>query len=96
MSARHLLISGGVQGVGFRFAMCEAAADLGVRGWVRNRRDGRVEAVIDGPAHAVAAMLAWAQRGPPAARVDHVALRAATAEEIARISADAFAPLADG
>lgn len=96
MSAKHLLISGRVQGVGFRFAMCEAAAACGVRGWVRNRFDGRVEAVVDGHAHAVAAMLAWAQRGPRAARVDHVAMRAATAEEIARISADAFSPLADG
>jgi acylphosphatase len=68
----HLLIHGRVQGVGFRDAMCREAARLGVGGWVRNRRDGTVEAVIAGPDHAVQALLAWAHAGPPAARVTRV------------------------
>ena len=94
MAALHLLISGRVQGVGFRFSMCEAALGHGARGWVRNRRDGRVEAVVDGDETAIAAMLRWAQRGPRAAHVQHVATRAATADELAAIGAG-FEPLSD-
>jgi acylphosphatase len=70
--AKHLLISGRVQGVGFRYAMAEEAERLGLTGWVRNRRDGTVEAVIDGAAEAVDTFLVWAKRGPPAARVTGV------------------------
>ena len=70
--AKHLLISGRVQGVGFRYSMAEEAERLGVTGWVRNRRDGTVEAVVDGAADAVEVMLAWARRGPPGARVTEV------------------------
>ena len=70
--AKHLLISGWVQGVGFRYSMAEEADRLGVTGWVRNRRDGTVEAVVEGEATAVDALLAWAQRGPPSARVTEV------------------------
>jgi acylphosphatase len=94
MAALHLMISGRVQGVGFRWSMCEAALERGARGWVRNRRDGLVEAVVDGDEATVAAMLRWAQRGPRMARVDHVATRAATAEETALIGGG-FEPLAD-
>ena len=90
----HLLISGRVQGVGFRWSMCEAALEHGARGWVRNRRDGRVEAVLDGPAEAIEAMLRWARHGPRSARVDHVDTRAATAAEIAMIGGG-FEPLPD-
>lgn len=90
----HVLISGRVQGVGFRWSMCEAALEHGARGWVRNRRDGRVEAVLDGDEPTVAAMLRWAQRGPRAARVDQVETRAATAAEVAMIGGG-FEPLAD-
>ena len=68
--AKHLLISGRVQGVGFRYSMAEEAERLGVTGWVRNRRDGTVEAVVDGVA--AEALLAWARRGPPSARVTDV------------------------
>jgi acylphosphatase len=70
--AKHLIISGRVQGVGFRYSMAEEAKRLGVTGWVRNRRDGTVESVVDGDPHALEAILAWARRGPPSARVTGV------------------------
>lgn len=70
--AKHLLISGRVQGVGFRYSMAEEAERLGATGWVRNRRDGTVEAVIEGQPAVVDALLAWARRGPPSARVTDV------------------------
>ncbi len=70
--AKHLRISGVVQGVGFRYSMQAEARRLGVTGWVRNCRDGTVEAVVDGPAKAVDAMVNWSRRGPPAARVNDV------------------------
>jgi acylphosphatase len=68
----HLRISGRVQGVGFRFALHREAVAHGLAGWVRNRRDGTVEAVLQGDAAAVEAVRAWARRGPPAARVERV------------------------
>jgi acylphosphatase len=67
--ARRLVIAGRVQGVGFRYAFADEARARGLGGWVRNRRDGRVEALVSGPAPAVEAMIAWARLGPPAARV---------------------------
>jgi len=70
--AKHLKISGRVQGVGFRYSMLEEAERVGVTGWVRNRRDGTVEAVVDGAAGAVDAILAWARRGPRGAHVTDV------------------------
>jgi acylphosphatase len=94
MAALHLLITGRVQGVGFRYSMGAAALEHGARGWVRNRRDGRVEAVIDGDATAIAAMLRWAQRGPRAAHVQHVATREAAADELAPVGGG-FEPLSD-
>jgi len=70
--AKLLKISGRVQGVGFRYSMHAEAEQLGITGWVRNRRDGTVEAAVDGAAEAVAAIVAWAQRGPRGARVTEV------------------------
>ena len=67
---RHLVVHGLVQGVSYRWSMVQAAQRLGVRGWVRNRRDGSVEALACGPAAAVEALAAWARSGPDGARVD--------------------------
>ena len=69
---RHLAITGRVQGVGYRFYTQRKARELGVAGWVRNRRDGSVEAVDQGEAEAVEAMVAWTRRGPPSAIVAEV------------------------
>ncbi|MFA7292850.1 MAG: acylphosphatase [Rhodocyclaceae bacterium] len=64
-----LSIRGQVQGVGFRWSMCAEASALGLSGWVRNRHDGSVEALVHGPADAVAALVDWAHRGPTGASV---------------------------
>ncbi len=68
----HVWFTGRVQGVNFRFYTREEAQRLGLTGWVRNLRDGRVEAVFEGEAAALEAMLAWCGRGPAAARVDEL------------------------
>jgi acylphosphatase len=65
-------IEGRVQGVGFRYWTEAAATGLGLDGWVRNRRDGGVEAVFSGAAQDVAEMIERCRRGPSAARVDAV------------------------
>jgi acylphosphatase len=72
MPTHRLRITGLVQGVGFRYALRDEARRLGLSGWVRNRRDGSVEALARGSAEALGALAAWARRGPPAARVDEV------------------------
>ncbi|MBS0309779.1 MAG: acylphosphatase [Proteobacteria bacterium] len=72
MKTRRLRIHGRVQGVWFRESMRMEAERLNVAGWVRNAPDGTVEAVIQGPAPAVEALIEWARSGPPLARVDRV------------------------
>lgn len=69
---RRLLIQGRVQGVGFRWSLMEEARQRGLDGWVRNRNDGSVEALVTGPVEAVDALTLWAHRGPSHARVDRV------------------------
>lgn len=71
-ACRRLRIHGVVQGVGFRYSLQHEALRLGLAGWVRNRRDGTVEAVVAGPAAAVEQLLAWSRQGPPSARVARV------------------------
>ena len=65
----RLEIRGGVQGVGYRWAMVEEARRLGLRGWVRNRRDGSVEAMVMGAPEAIDQIVGWARKGPAAAVV---------------------------
>jgi acylphosphatase len=69
---RHVIVHGRVQGVGFRAWTETTALRLGLEGWVRNRRDGSVEALLAGTPDTVAAMLALLRRGPPGARVDQI------------------------
>ena len=73
MIAQHLVIRGRVQGVGYRYAMTEVAETLGVTGWVRNRRDGTVEAVVQGKGEHVERLVAWCRRGPVGADVTALA-----------------------
>jgi acylphosphatase len=72
MITQKLRIRGEVQGVGFRYALRREAQRRGVAGWVRNRSDGSVEAVLQGAPERVAELVTWARRGPPAAQVDDV------------------------
>jgi len=69
---RHLVMHGLVQGVFYRDSMRQEANRLGVTGWVRNRPNGTVEAMVQGTAESVDAMVAWANRGPVHARVTRV------------------------
>ena len=80
MECRHLLVHGRVQGVGFRASLAWEAQNMGVTGWVRNRRDGTLEAMIQGSDEAVAAMIAWTRRGPPGARTDRVEVELGSGE----------------
>ena len=81
--AVRVIVDGRVQGVGYRQACADMARRLRLSGWVRNRRDGRVEAVFEGPPDAVARMLEWCRSGPALAAVTDVAVE----EEPARGSA---------
>ena len=71
---RHLILTGTVQGVGYRQFFYANALHLNCTGWVRNRADGTVEAVISGPANAVAQLLEMARRGPRHALVEAIAV----------------------
>lgn len=84
MATWRILVSGRVQGVGYRAACVFQARSLGLTGWVRNRRDGGVEALAQGDASQLGALRDWMCEGPPGARV-----RSCQAEPVADI-AEAF------
>jgi acylphosphatase len=69
---RRIVVSGRVQGVGFRYSTLAAARRLGLAGWVRNSRDGSVEIIAEGRRDAVDELIAWCRHGPPGAHVDDV------------------------
>lgn len=91
--ARHVVFRGRVQGVGFRAFVEEVVARNGIEGWVRNRRDGTVEAVFAGASGAVASVIEVCGRGPSHARVDAVDQRDAEASELALRGRESFAVL---
>ena len=68
----HAIISGRVQGVFFRMETLRTAERYGVYGWVRNKRDGTVEAMFEGDESRVISILEWCKEGPPSASVNHV------------------------
>jgi len=74
VAARQIRVRGRVQGVGFRYALRDEARRLRLAGWVRNRGDGSVEALLQGEPADVDALVAWARRGPRGARVDELAV----------------------
>lgn len=76
-SCYRLLISGRVQGVSYRASAISQAQRIGIDGWVRNRGDGTVEALVAGRQEAIEAFIDWCRSGPPAARVDRVEVLAA-------------------
>ena len=68
----QLLISGRVQGVGFRYETYDRAISFGLAGWVRNHLDGTVEVVVEGPLERVELLLHWCHQGPPSAYVEQI------------------------
>jgi acylphosphatase len=68
----RMMVSGRVQGVGFRYTARDEAQGFGLRGWVRNRPSGEVEIVAEGRQDVLKMLAAWARRGPPAAHVSRV------------------------
>jgi acylphosphatase len=92
---RHMVVHGRVQGIGYRAFVEHEALRRGIEGWVRNRRDGSVEAVLAGDADAVAAMIEACRRGPMGARVDTLDQRAGTEDDFKlRAPGDLFSVLA--
>ncbi len=81
-ASRRVTISGRVQGVGYRAWVEHQAVARGLEGWVRNRRDGSVEALFAGPEDLVADMVASCRRGPVSARVDKLAEEKAQPDEL--------------
>jgi acylphosphatase len=80
--ARHVVIRGRVQGVGYRAWVEHQARSLRLQGWVRNRRDGSVEAVFEGPEDVVASMIEACRHGPTSSLVDDIAEEAARADAL--------------
>jgi acylphosphatase len=92
-TVRHVVFRGRVQGVGFRAFVEETAANAGVNGWVRNRRDGTVEAVFAGDTKIVEATIAACRKGPRMARVEAIDVRDGSADELALRGTENFAVL---
>jgi acylphosphatase len=91
----RVVIRGRVQGVGFRVWTEMIAAERGIEGWVRNRRDGSVEALFAGASEAVLAVIDLCRAGPPGARVETIDQREAGAEDLAlRRGGESFSVLA--
>jgi acylphosphatase len=91
---RHVVIRGFVQGVGYRAWTQDIALEHGLEGWVRNRRDGSVEAVFAGPAETVERIVAVCRRGPFAARVGALEQREGSSADLAlRRSGERFSLL---
>ena len=90
---RHVVFSGRVQGVGFRAHVEDLAARTVVGGWVRNRRDGTVEAIFAGDAKAVEDTIVACRKGSSAARVDAVEIRDSRVDELALRRDETFAVL---
>jgi acylphosphatase len=91
---RHVVMCGRVQGVGYRAFVEEEAHQRGLRGWVRNRRDGSVEAVFAGPRAVVESMVEACRRGPMSARVSGLDQRDGTETELeGRVEGDLFSVL---
>jgi acylphosphatase len=91
---RRVTIRGRVQGVGYRAWVEVQASRLDLQGWVRNRRDGSVEALFEGAEEVVASMVALCRQGPPLARVDNVLEEAAHPDELGlRFAGERFSVL---
>jgi acylphosphatase len=91
----HVVIRGRVQGVGYRAWTEDEARERGIAGWVRNRRDGSVEALFAGMESEVHGMIEACWRGPPGARIDDIDQRADTADDLAlRRGGEEFSVLA--
>jgi acylphosphatase len=80
--AIRLIVRGDVQGVGFRYFIADEAAARGLQGWVRNRRDGAVEALLAGDDAAIAAVTEAVRRGPEAAQVEQLIAEKADDKEL--------------
>lgn len=90
----QVMIRGRVQGVGYRSWAEVTALELGIEGWIRNRRDGAVEAVFAGSEEVVLTMIELCRDGPPGARVDSIDQREADATDLAlRRPGDLFSVL---
>lgn len=71
----HVWVAGRVQGVWYRSNTRTKAIELGLKGWVKNLWDGRVEAVFEGEAHVIKEMIEWCKRGPPLAKVKQIEVK---------------------
>jgi len=78
----HLIIHGIVQGVNFRFSTRQKALSLGLKGWVRNKKDGSVEAVAEGSEEAISEFVKWCSIGPEMANVTKVQIKEVTASSM--------------